>query len=176
MSALHAVGMKLHDDTLQVHERQMDLLILEELACSPAFGRWFLGQTGHTGAGSLELLRLLRSDSTYDGEADFLVVHATTAGSRALLIDNKLGVASTCSHPERLRTRGQTGIAAGCWQKFATVLTAPRHYLAEVDEAVFDCKVPYEAIRQAIAAHGDPARIACKLKLLDCSMAKAIAI
>ena len=54
------------------------------------------------------------------------------------------------------------------------MLTAPRHYLTEVDEAVFDCKVPYETIRQAIAAHGDPARIACKLKLLDCSMAKAI--
>ena len=154
----------------------MDFMILEELACSPSFGRWFLGQTGHTGAGTLELLRLLQSDSTDDGETDFLVVHATPAGSRALLIDNKLGAAFTRSQPERFRTRGQTGIAAGCWQEFATVLAAPQHYLTDVDEAVFDHKVPYETIRQAIAAHGDPARIACKLKLLDCAIAKAIAI
>ncbi len=164
------------DDTLQVDERQMDFLILKELACSPLFGRWFLGQTGHSGAGSLELLRLLRSDSTYDGETDLLVVHATATGSRALLIENKVGTAFTRSQPERYRTRGQAGIAAGCWQEFATVLTAPRRYLADVGEGVFDCKVPYETIRQAIAAHGDPARIACKLKLLDCSIAKASAI
>ena len=146
----------------------MAFMILEELACSPPFGRWFLGQTGHTGPG---MLRLLQSNSTDDGDTDFLVVHATAAGSRALLIGNKLGVASTRSDPERYRTRGLAGIAAGCWLEFTTVLTAPRHYLADVGEAAFDCKVPYETIRQAIATHGDPARTAWKLELLDCAIA-----
>lgn len=172
MPALHAVRMGRRDDRLQVNERQLAFMVLEELACSPSFGRWFLGQTGHSGPGTLELLHLLQPTSTDDGETDFLVVHVTPRGRRALLIDNKLGAAFTQSQPARFRSRGQTGIAAGCWQEFATVLAAPLHYLTDASEAGFDHKVPYETIRQAIAEHGDPARIACKLQLLDCAIAK----
>jgi hypothetical protein len=164
--------MERRDDRLHAKKRQMDFLILEELACSPSFGRWFLEKTGHTGPGTLELLRLLQSDSTDDGEIGFLVVHATAAGSRALLIDNRFGAAFAQPRPERQRTRGQAGIASGCWLEFAIVLTAPRHLLAEA-EGVFDCKVSYETIRQAIAAHGDPGRMACKLKLLDWAIARS---
>jgi hypothetical protein len=173
MSALHAVRMGLRDDTPHTGERQMDVLILKQLACSPPFGRWFLGQTGHTGAGSLELLRLLRSDSTHDGGTDLLVMHATTTGSRALLIDNKFGTPFTQSQPERYRTRGRAGIVTGCWQEFATVLMAPRHCLTEVAEGAFDHRVPYETIRHAIATLGDQARIVCTLKLLDCAIARS---
>jgi hypothetical protein len=165
--------MELRDDRLHVDERQMDFLILEELACSPAFGRWFLGQTGHTGAGSLELLRLLQSNATYDGETGLLVVHAIATGSRALLIANKVVPPFTQFHSERYRIRGQAGVVAGCWREFATVLAAPRHNLTNIDGDLFDHKLAYETIRQAVAAHGDPARIASKLKLLDRAIAQA---
>ena len=63
-------------------------------------------------------------------------------------------------------------MVAGCWQEFATVLAAPQHYLTDVAQGVFNHKIPFETIGQAIEAHGDPARIACKLKLLDCAIAK----
>jgi hypothetical protein len=158
--------MQLLDDKRLVDERQIDFMILEELACSPPFARWFLGQTGHTGAGTLELLRLLH------GSAVLLVVHAIATGSRALFIETKAGAAFTRSQPERHRIRGQAGVVAGCWQEFATVLAAPQHYLTDVAQGVFNHKIPFETIGQAIEAHGDPARIACKLKLLDCAIAK----
>jgi hypothetical protein len=158
--------MELLDDKPQVDERQMDFMLLEELACSPPFAHWFLGQTGHTGAGTLELLRFLH------GATDLLVVHGIATGSRALLIETKAGAAFARSRPERYRIRGQAGVVAGCWQEFATVLAAPQHYLTDAAQGMFDHRIPYETIRQAIEAHGDPARIARKLKLLDCAIAK----
>jgi hypothetical protein len=165
--------MEILDARLQVDEQEMDFLILEELACSPPFAEWFLRRTGYEPATTSRLLSLGRSVSTYDGETDLLLVHATAFGKRALLIENKVGASFTKFQPERYRIRGQAGVDQGDWQEFATVLIAPQRYLIAAGELPFDARVLYEEIRQVVAAHGDPARAMFKLKLLDLAITKA---
>jgi hypothetical protein len=165
--------MELLNVQLHLDEQEMDFLILEELACSPPFAEWFMRQTGYEQASASSLLRLGRSVSAYNGETDLLVVHSTALGKRALLMESKVGAGFTSFQPERYRTRGQAGIDAGNWQEFITVLMAPQSYLDGASKYLFNYTVPYEKIKHAVAAYGDPKRVAFKLHILDLAITKA---
>lgn len=172
MSVTRLPNMELLSDALHITEQEMDFLILEELACSPPFAQWFLRQTGYPESHAGSIRRLGRSVSTWDGETDLLIVHSTQSGDRALLIENKVGAAFTELQSERYRVRGKAGQDSGEWKDFATVLIAPRFFLAHTHGSPFDFTVSYEALMDVLV-HTDPLRTAFKTRLLSLAISKA---
>jgi len=72
-------------------ERDIDVLLAEEFAVSPAFSAWFLTHTRFSGADARVLdVYVSRTDST--GESDLVVVFEENGEDRrfALLIEDKI--------------------------------------------------------------------------------------
>jgi hypothetical protein len=136
---------------LYVSEKDIDLLLLEELTVSRPFGLWFARQGGLEVSGWAELLGAWHSvsDSTL-GESDLLAVWREPGGDRvALLIEDKI---DACAQPEqgaRYRLRGQQGIDEGDWDSFETCMVAPARYLdSSTDAREYGATISYEDVRE----------------------------
>lgn len=149
-----------------VCERDIDLLLLEEFAASPAFCGWFLRAVGFRQALRGRVIRAERSATVSNGESD-LEVTILGPGARhyRLLIENKVGAQFQPRQAERYLERGEAYVRRGYCHAFRTVLVAPKRYLGpKKGIRGFDAVVSYEAIRawfarQARAASGKSARI-----------------
>lgn len=138
--------MKQLNTYLSISERDVDLLILEELIVSDSFANWFvsaaLGQP-------IELSTVGAWHSVSDpllGESDLVYVYKLSSGfSHALLIENKIDAQAQPDQSVRYQQRGVKGIESGHWASFQTCIIAPQNYL-ENNAEMYNCELSYEQI------------------------------
>jgi hypothetical protein len=114
-----------------LRERDVDLLLREELYVSKAFQRFF-SMLGGDFRGS-RFVRARHSVDRYAGESD-LEVDVTVAGhSIRLLIEDKIDAQFQKGQAERYVKAGEDYVTKLECNGFATVLVAPKSYLAGSD-------------------------------------------
>ena len=136
------------------YERDVDLLLAEEFAVSPAFAAWVLGLTGFAGR-EATVVDVFVSRSDADGESDLVVVYEETdAGRRfALLIEDKVDAPLQPDQERRYRLRAAREVERGDYQAYEVLLFAPGAYVgAHPDAAGFDRVVSYEDIAAFLLA------------------------
>jgi hypothetical protein len=131
-----------------IAERDIDLLLVEELTVNPEFGDWFTSRL-YGRAVFKEALGTWHSvtDSVL-GESDLLFVFRNEDDGRvAVLIENKIDASAQPQQAARYRERGEKGILAQDWEAFLTCVVAPKEYLSAGDQAFgYDAQVGYEEI------------------------------
>lgn len=134
-------------------ERDIDLLLVEEICANADFGRWFFDQVGETVAdGALQTECWHSVTDGAHGESDLI---ARLNGDVAALIENKIDALAQPDQAERYRRRGSRGVAAGNWRRFVTCIVAPEAYLKSNQEArLYDTSISYEAVRAWFLATG----------------------
>jgi len=136
-----------------VTERDIDLLILEELLSNEGFSRSFI-----SGA-----VPSLQGEWTFGGawhsvvhpslgESDLIAVAISADGRRhALLIENKVDAPAQPGQALRYWRRGEVGINSGDWHSFSTCIIAPLKYLGGTGDArKYDAQVAYEWIHDQL--------------------------
>ena len=129
-----------------VSERDVDLLILEEMSVNRTFIEAFLAEVD---VGDLKQWKVFHSvtDSAL-GETDLLVKLMLEGGiSRAVMIENKIDAIAQPEQANRYKLRGEAGIENGDWSSFSTCVMAPERYLQGTgDVSLYDHRVSYEKI------------------------------
>jgi hypothetical protein len=131
-----------------IAERDVDLLVLEELSVSENFREWFTGLVfgEHVYRSKHGTWHSVYSDNL--GESDLLFLFIDKSGAlSAILIENKIDASPMLKQGERYRKRGEKGIKDGSWKSFKTCIIAPKKYLESVkNSGVYDAEVSYEKI------------------------------
>jgi hypothetical protein len=164
-----------------VYERDVDLLLVEELHCSASFQQlvfeaaigsdpdwsWTDGMEV-TVRHSLDYVgdAQVTDDATGEvfpssGETDIDVLFRVPGGSfpLLLLIENKIDAPFMPQQPERYRGRAAAKVRAGECGAARTVLIAPSRYIESTSAAqVFDARIPYELLVSYFEARGGEAR------------------
>jgi hypothetical protein len=138
-------------------ERDIDLLILEELHVSEAFRSWFVQRAGIENAKSLRFLWASHSLSRPSlGESDIvLLVDSSDKTKYAFLVEDKIDATPQPDQAERYRQRGEAGVVDGHWDEFRTCIVAPKRYLEAVGDAKrYDVRISYESIRDWFLTEG----------------------
>jgi hypothetical protein len=133
-----------------VAERDVDLLILEELAVSHEFLAWWLEQVKAEGGESAVVIHAQHSVSQPElGESDLVVLYSLPPSEcHAVLIENKINAPAQPDQGLRYKRRGEVGVLAGTWRSFRTCIVAPQRYLdANGDASHYDARISYEVIR-----------------------------
>lgn len=129
-------------------ERDVDLVVLEELSTSREFGDFIsalaLGRPVFGTA--VDAWHSLNDGSL--GETDVLFVFDSNEGQRiALLIENKIDAAPQPKQAERYTQRGDHGRKQGLWDDFVTVILAPARYLQSAhNRGGYGAEISYEAV------------------------------
>jgi hypothetical protein len=138
-----------------IYERDIDLLLLEELSVSTDFAVWFVRNT-HPDAilfGSLESV----SHSVIDQrrESDLVMIFLDSDGvRRAVLIENKIDAIAQPDQSGGYQMRAVSGVEQGRWASARTCIVAPEVYLAKNAEAKrYDVSVSYETIAEWFRQH-----------------------
>jgi hypothetical protein len=169
-----------------IAERDVELLLFEELRCSEGFQRWLLGQSlPALDAVRVEELRLLRilhslpSPGDGAGETDIVAVFkvSTTDTRIVLLIENKIDAQFQPNQGERYQLRKQALIAEHTCQAAVCILVAPEEYLELSGNAtLFDVCVSYEDMisylqqRSKNTSHELGRRLNHRCEVLDCAI------
>jgi hypothetical protein len=133
-----------HITVASVAERDVDLLLLEELIVNAEFLQHFLTLAGVRDSERWSIRRAERSATDSIGESD-LVLHLTgTCGDCVVLVENKLSAAFQPKQAERYQQRGRQAVLAGA-EFCHSVLVAPSEY-AHGSTCNFDGRVNYEAL------------------------------
>ena len=133
-----------------VHEREIDVMLTEEVTCNPAIAAWFAARAG------IEEAELSHAgDSVWDDEreTDLLIVYGRPR--TALLVENKITAPLSADQAEHYRVRGDLGVTRGDWDSYLTCIMAPAAWLSAVPQHGFDIAIPYEEIAKAIGS-ADP--------------------
>jgi hypothetical protein len=133
-----------------VAERDIDLLILEELTVSREFAQWFY-QENHLVPFTEGKAKAFHSVSDAElGESDIVVLYDN---GHAILIENKIGAIAQKDQAKRYQQRGEKGLACKSWHSFSTCIIAPESYLESIaDVRGYQAKVSYERIRDWLGA------------------------
>lgn len=139
-----------------IRERDIDLLLVEELAATPEFRTWFLRELGQSPDLAEDFVGVWHSVSDSElGESDieFGVVHRDER-RHLVLIENKISATFQDEQLERYRQRGKKATADE-WDAFTTGLVAPQSYVGGTDRTdVIDATVTYEAVRDWFGNRG----------------------
>lgn len=140
---------------LNITERDVDLLLLEELLVSEPFANWFVSEAARQPL-SMNIIGAWHSVSdAMLGESDLIVKYTSASGvTEALLIENKIDAAAQIEQGYRYKMRGDKGIAQGEWARFITCLFAPQSYIDRNTEA-YDVEVSYEQVIAFFQAQAD---------------------
>jgi hypothetical protein len=158
-----------------VSERDMDLLLLEELVSSTEFQHWFLTQCLGEVPEQLRCLEVGRSIRHVTGESDLEILCELAGGAKhCLLVENKVGAGFQEAQAARYVQRAESYVKAGRAAAFSTVLVAPQRYFgADAGSRGFDSRISYEQIRDwYLAQSGLGARARYKVQLLNCAIEK----
>jgi hypothetical protein len=169
-------NMKMHFDSSTVRERDLDLLLLEEMYVSAPFRLWIV-----------EKLRL-PLDAEYAGgrhmvsaafgESDIELDFATEAGIHRVLIENKIDARFQLDQAERYKKRADFYVREKqeCCTHCQTVLFAPRAY-ATRRGSEFDGVLLYEELQDWYQQQGtSDGRARWKTALLDTAIKKHHAV
>ncbi len=153
-----------------VAERDVDLMLLEELNVSIAFREWFTSRFSAEPTRWSVFLGAWHSVVHSElGESDLVCLLADSQGSRhALLIENKIDAPAQTDQCARYRKRGEAGVRDGTWTSFQTVIVAPDSYLnSKVQPGDYDTQIKYEMLHDWFeSGHLDHARSKYRAKVL----------
>ncbi|WP_264877410.1 hypothetical protein [Vibrio agarivorans] len=143
-------------NTLQsVSERDIDLLVLEELNVSPSFADWFVCRVRE------ELIKTNTIGAWHSvvdpvlGESDLVYIYQSEdMSSQAILVENKIDAIAQPMQGERYRNRGNKGVEEGQWQDYRTCIIAPKAYIDRNSEP-YDSSISYEEIMAYFMGQGD---------------------
>ena len=148
-------------------EHDMDMLILEEFACSTEFSKIFLNKVNISEAKVLSTWQS-KTDSEL-GESDMTVVFEYNDKKIALLIEDKIDAIAMPEQPERYVLRGNNGVADGEYDTYYIFIVAPQEYLEKNEKAKeYPNYVSYEEIRDYFEKLNDTRR---SFKLAQISLA-----
>ena len=135
-----------------VTERDIDLLILEELSADASFRKAFLRHLTPAFAGGHTFLGAWHSVTDPSlGESDLLMLIEHEGRRRAYLIENKIDAPPQPKQAVRYRMRGDRGIKESRWDEFTTCIVAPERYLHGIEEAdLYDGQLSYERISELL--------------------------
>lgn len=151
----------------RIEERDVDLMLLEEVTCEPAFQDLVASLTLGPGRGWTFLEASNSVSTASHGESDLIVLYGLGERIMAVMLEDKITAAFMPEQADRYRLRGDQGIADGLWTEYVTVLVAPRRYLdADHQGHVFDCYVSYEDLMPHFRRDGAGARGAWRAGLL----------
>jgi hypothetical protein len=130
------------------YERDIDILLAEEFAVSPAFAAWFLKHTKNFAGIEATVLDVYVSKSDSTGESDLVVVFDKGGDSRfALLIEDKIDAPLQPEQEARYRRRAEGEVLRGDYSDYELILCSPEAYrVTHPEVASFDAFVSYEAI------------------------------
>jgi len=113
-----------------IAERDIDLLILEELSVSDEFREWFSSRVFGEPIFQTIIGAWHSVSDAQLGESDIAFLFEGIDGPRtAILIENKIGAPPQPEQGQRYRLRGEKGLREGYWEKFKTCVIAPSKYL-----------------------------------------------
>lgn len=125
-------------------ERDIDLLLLEEIVASPEFRRWFLLELGVAADATLQSVE--RSVSTVSGESDIELTLLSGGETVKALVENKIDAVLQPDQAERYRERACAYRDGGRCDRVVTAVIAPAIYFDPEEEHGFDVFVQYEAV------------------------------
>ncbi|MBU2071690.1 MAG: PD-(D/E)XK nuclease superfamily protein [Gammaproteobacteria bacterium] len=131
---------------LNITERDVDLLVLEELLVSKPFANWFVSEAARQPL-SIKIIGAWHSVSdAMLGESDLIIKFTSEACvTEAILIENKIDAVAQIEQGYRYKMRGEKGIAQDEWARFTTCLFAPQRYLDRNTEP-YDVEISYEQV------------------------------
>ena len=136
-----------------VAERDIDLLLLEEINVSPKFSSWLLERVGHSDPSISSVGAWHSITHAQFGESDLIVKFDS---GYAILIENKIDAPAQPDQSARYQKRGEVGLTAGSWSGYICCIVAPARYLKGNPEAkTYDARISYEEIRDWFLAQGD---------------------
>jgi hypothetical protein len=171
------------DDTRaisKIYERDMDLVLVEELESSAEFRAWLVARV----FGRDCYLRHLgtqhsvvdQSNRESDVVFRFIADESGAESTKAILIENKIDAIAQPNQGRDYRVRGQTGTDRNDWSEFKTCLIAPRQYKEgerTQDWRHFDEVVTYEEILAFFASRkARDERYAWKTRLVETALFK----
>lgn len=129
-----------------VYERDIDLLLLEEITVSKEFRDWFVKKA--CGEDIKEFVGTWHSIPFLNTEMDLVIIFISQYNKKyALLIEDKIGALAQKDQPQRYRHNSREGIIKKEWNISKTCIVAPKDYLETNKEAEkYQCQVSYEAI------------------------------
>lgn len=128
-----------------LRERDMDVLILEEIKCNPVFRKWFLEKTiGQID--NYEFLGVWHSLTQISlGEIDITFLIKNDKEKTLFLLENKIDADFQPDQADRYRLMGQQRKDEGHCDNFFTVLIAPQKYIVRNND--FNFYIEYEELR-----------------------------
>ncbi len=136
-----------------VTERDLDLLLLEELHSNAEFATWVIGELGFGPGASFD--GAWHSISDHDGETD-LLLRVRQGDARVLvLIENKINAPEQQSQDLRYHLRGERARDVGHCERYVTAMCAPQVYLDGLaNDSAYQHRMSYEAIADWLQAAG----------------------
>lgn len=149
---------------IAVQERDIDLLILEQLHASPPFVVWWcklLDLEGATFDGAWH------SVSSADGETDVLLRVRVGSERVGVMIENKVAASEQHEQDIRYHRRGAQAIADGWFDRYVTCMCAPKAYLEGLPaQSQYVGRIAYEQIASWFAEQSD-AHSAWRKQVMD---------
>lgn len=137
-----------------LQERDIDLLLIEQLHVCRPFADWLTGRLSLSGA-VVETAR--HSVHREHGETDVLVIVRIGDERVAVMIEDKIGAPMQPDQCGRYHLRGKKLCEEGAVNRYKTVLCAPAGYLAGVPEDKrWDDRVSLEEIGQSLQGAAYP--------------------
>jgi hypothetical protein len=130
-----------------IAERDIDLLLMEEISVSNEFREWFSSRVfGEPIFQST--IGAWHSVSDADRESDIVYIFEGISGERiAILIENKIDAPPQQDQGERYHKRGENGLKEGDWDEYKTCVIAPDKYLSSSKHSeIYDIEISYEEI------------------------------
>jgi hypothetical protein len=127
-------------------ERDIDLLLLEELHSDSEFVVWFCGQIG---LADVAFLGAWHSVADVDGETDVLLRVQIGEERIGILIENKIAAIEQDRQAERYHLRGARAVVEKKFHRYMTCMCAPQRYLDGIPKhSPYTHNVSYESIAQ----------------------------
>jgi hypothetical protein len=139
-----------------VYERDIDLLLLEELTVSPDFGAWLVGHIFGNGVLPIDDATAWYSISNSLGESDLIFEFQNARRERyAILMENKVDAPAQPNQGARYQQRGEIGRGDYGWADSKICIVAPQKYLESHADDVshYHAKLAYEDIRSWLTDH-----------------------
>lgn len=155
-----------------VIERDIDLLIIEELAYSKDFCKLFLNKIKNKD--DFEIVSLEHSQFVNGyGESDIVVIYETAKGRFALLIEDKINAEAQNCQCERYGLRGDIGVKAGQYDGYAVFIIAPQNYLDnDLEAKKYPNRISYEEILDYFKKYNEDNRAKFKIQQIEQSIFK----
>lgn len=141
----------------KLYERDIDLLLMEELGCSDEFRRWLsarvCGEENFERHGEAKYSVVDSSGR----ECDLIYLYQMSGkGLFAILIENKIDAPPQPEQAEHYLRRGEKGVEDELWNDFRTCLVAPAEYLRATPNAnIYQVNISYEELLAYFASRHD---------------------